>query len=171
MFFVFVFIVLVFLLQALLAGDYSQGKYAQSRQVIYKVLQIGLLTGVALAIILFLSFGALSSLFSIDSEVLAIARSGTLFVAGSQPMNAIAFVLDGLYYGVSDFSYAAYSMVLIGLISSVCLFVTSSVFGLAGVWAGLFLFMTLRVVAGIVRLGSKSGPWKLVWSDMEQEGS
>ncbi|KDO63266.1 hypothetical protein CISIN_1g036574mg [Citrus sinensis] len=32
------------------------------------------------------------------------------FVAGSQPMNALAFVLDGLYYGVSDFEYAAYSM-------------------------------------------------------------
>ena len=26
-------------------------------------------------------------------------------------MNAIAFVIDGLYYGVSDFGYAAYSMV------------------------------------------------------------
>lgn len=33
------------------------------------------------------------------------------FVAGSQPLNAIAFVLDGLYYGVSDFGFAAYSMV------------------------------------------------------------
>lgn len=27
-------------------------------------------------------------------------------------MNALAFVLDGLYYGVSDFEYAAYSMVI-----------------------------------------------------------
>ena len=35
------------------------------------------------------------------------------FVAGSQPMNAIAFVIDGLYYGVSDFEYAAYSMVIL----------------------------------------------------------
>lgn len=35
------------------------------------------------------------------------------FVAGSQPVNAIAFVLDGLYYGVSDFEFAAYSMVSI----------------------------------------------------------
>lgn len=35
------------------------------------------------------------------------------FVAGSQPLNAIAFVLDGLYYGVSDFGFAAYSMVML----------------------------------------------------------
>jgi len=35
------------------------------------------------------------------------------FVTISQPVNAIAFVADGLYYGVSDFAYAAYSTVLI----------------------------------------------------------
>ncbi|KAK4478420.1 hypothetical protein RD792_013890 [Penstemon davidsonii] len=137
--------------QTLLASEYSQGNYGLARQVTYKVLQIGLIMGVALAVILFLAFGALSSLFSTDSEVLGIARSGTLFVAGSQPMNALAFVLDGLYYGVSDFGFAAYSMVLVGLISSVFLLVTAPKFGLAGVWGGLFLFMSLRVVAGVLR--------------------
>ncbi|GMY25600.1 protein DETOXIFICATION 44, chloroplastic [Fagus crenata] len=155
--------------QALLASGYSQGNYEQSRQVIYRVLQIGLVSGIALAVILFLGFGAFSSLFTTDLEVLGIAWSGILFVAGSQPMNALAFVLDGLYYGVSDFGYAAYSMVLVGLISSIFLLVAAPVFGLAGVWAGLFLFMTLRVVAGIWRLGTKSGPWKMVWSEVKQE--
>lgn len=99
------------------------------------------------------------------------------FVAGSQPINALAFVLDGLYYGVSDFGYAAYSMVclyalkvnsyfdfsipsksmilikqvLVGMISSVFLIIAAPLYGLAGVWTGLFLFMTLRVAAGIWR--------------------
>ncbi|KAL0347519.1 UNVERIFIED_CONTAM: protein DETOXIFICATION 44, chloroplastic [Sesamum calycinum] len=133
--------------------------------------QIGSLMGVALAVILFLGFGALSSLFSTDSEVLEIARSGTLFVAGSQPMNAIAFVLDGLYYGVSDFGFAAYSMVFVGLISSVFLLLTAPSFGLAGVWGGLFLFMTLRVVAGMLRLSTRSGPWRLLWLDTDKDSS
>ncbi|KAJ8753873.1 hypothetical protein K2173_000127 [Erythroxylum novogranatense] len=97
--------------QALLANGYSQGSYEQARQVVYKVLQIGLGTGIALGFVLSIGFGTFSSLFSSDSEVLEIAQSGILFVAGSQPMNALAFVIDGLYYGVSDFSYAAYSMV------------------------------------------------------------
>ncbi|OMO97639.1 Multi antimicrobial extrusion protein [Corchorus olitorius] len=98
--------------QALLAADYSQANYQQARRVIYSVLQIGLVTGFALAVLLFLGFGAFSSLFSTDPLVLQIAWSGTLFVAGSQPVNAIAFVIDGLYYGVSDYEYAAISMVL-----------------------------------------------------------
>ncbi|KAH9736761.1 protein DETOXIFICATION 44 [Citrus sinensis] len=154
--------------QALLAAGYSQGNYEQARQVVFRLLQIGLVTGISLATLLFLGFGPFSHLFSTDSEVLAIAWSGLLFVAGSQPMNALAFVLDGLYYGVSDFEYAAYSMVLVGLTSSAFIFVTAPIFGLAGVWAGLFLFMTLRVLFGIWRLGTKSGPWKMVWSEMEK---
>ncbi|KAB1224492.1 MATE efflux family protein 2, chloroplastic [Morella rubra] len=137
--------------QALLASGYTQGNYEQARQVICRVLQIGLVTGIVLAVVLFVGFGAFSSLFSTDLEVLTIAWSGILFVAGSQPMNALAFVLDGLYYGVSDFGYAAYSMVLVGLISSIFLLLAAPAFGLAGVWMGLFLFMTLRVVAGIWR--------------------
>jgi hypothetical protein len=40
--------------------------------------QIGLATGIALAVILFLGFGAFSSLFSTDLEVLTIAWSGIL---------------------------------------------------------------------------------------------
>ncbi|XP_073150602.1 protein DETOXIFICATION 44, chloroplastic isoform X3 [Henckelia pumila] len=64
--------------QALLASDYSQGNYGLARQLVYKVLQVGLIMGLVLAVILFVGFGALSSLFSPDSEVLGIARSGTL---------------------------------------------------------------------------------------------
>ncbi|CAI0424114.1 unnamed protein product [Linum tenue] len=97
--------------QALLAGGYSKGQYEEARQVTYKVLQIGLGTGMALGATLLLGFGSFASLFTTDAEVLKIASSGIWFVAGSQPVNAVAFVLDGLYYGVSDFGYAAYSMV------------------------------------------------------------
>lgn len=151
--------------QALLASGFSQENYGQAREVVYRILQIGSVTGFALAVILFLGFGAVSSLFSVDSEVLEIARSGTLFVAASQPMNALAFVIDGLYYGVSDFGYAAYSMVVIGAISVVFLILATPAWGLSGVWAGLFLFMTLRVVAGFWRMSSRTGPWKLLWSN------
>ncbi|XP_011046806.1 PREDICTED: MATE efflux family protein 2, chloroplastic [Populus euphratica] len=150
--------------QALLASCYSQGNYEQARIVIYRVLQIGFVTGIALGVILSLGFGASSSLFSTDPEVLGVVWSGIWFVAGSQPMNALAFVLDGLYYGVSDFGFAASSMVLVSLISSVFVIVAAPVFGLTGVWAGLFLFMTLRVVAGVWRLGTKRGPWEMVWA-------
>lgn len=33
------------------------------------------------------------------------------FIAATQPINSLAFVLDGVNFGASDFAYTAYSMV------------------------------------------------------------
>ncbi|RYR14558.1 hypothetical protein Ahy_B04g071164 isoform B [Arachis hypogaea] len=132
----------------LLASSYSQGNYEQARLITYR---IGLGTGITLSVILFFGFGSFSSLFTTDLEVLGVARSGILFLAGTQPVNALAFVIDGLYHGVSDYGYAAYSTMLVGLVSSMFLLVAAPELGLPGVWAGLFLFMTMRVLAGTWR--------------------
>lgn len=77
----------------------------------------------------------------------------------TQPVNALAFIFDGLHYGVSDFAYSAWSMMVIGAMSSAFLLFAPSVFGLAGVWSGLTLFMGLRMLAGFFRLNWKTGPW------------
>ncbi|KAH9654873.1 protein DETOXIFICATION 45 [Citrus sinensis] len=113
--------------------------------------QIGVLTGVSLATILGLSFGSLAPLFTKDPKVLGIVGTGVLFVSASQPINALAFIFDGLHYGVSDFRYAACSMMLVGAMSSTFLLYAPRATGLPGVWAGLTLFMGLRTVAGFVR--------------------
>ncbi|KAK9168034.1 hypothetical protein Syun_000174 [Stephania yunnanensis] len=187
--------------QALLSSAFTVGDYKRADDVIQRVLQIGLVTGAALSLILCLGFEEFSRFFSSDAAVLEIAKSGVLNI--SQVLERIsndfffsvccwisaneriAFVIDGLYYGVSDFTYAAYSMVhslpcvvfvvtyvryifvkgetfqfkeeanlvqvLIGLVSSLFLLVAAPTFGLAGVWTGLFMFMTLRVIAGVWR--------------------
>ncbi|RZC92029.1 hypothetical protein C5167_027919 [Papaver somniferum] len=113
----------------------------------------------------------------VSKSIDALEKICAVRFAGTQPLNVVAFVLDGLYYGVSDFAYATYSMVtilyrlLIGLASSLFILVSVPVYGLAEVWMGLFLFMILRVFAGIWRLGSKSGPWITVWSQIEQKSN
>ena len=87
-------------------------------------------------------------------------------------------MFDGLYYGVSDFAYAAYSTVqflllptgyscnfviitrsvylpfqlFAGVVSSAFLLAVAPKFGLGGVWGGLILFMGLRALAGFWRL-------------------
>ncbi|KAF2577359.1 hypothetical protein F2Q68_00001614 [Brassica cretica] len=77
-------------------------------------------------------------------------------------LNFRSFVLDGLYYGVSDFGFAAYAMVIAGFISSLVMLLAAPTYGLAGIWTGLFIFMALRLVAGAWRLGTRTGPWKML---------
>ncbi|KAB2602583.1 MATE efflux family protein 3 [Pyrus ussuriensis x Pyrus communis] len=153
--------------QALIASYISKGEYKIVKEVADSVLKIGLFTGISLSVILGVSFGSLATLFTNDPEVLAIVRSGILFVSASQPLNALAYVFDGLHYGVSDFAYAARSMMVVGAISSAFLLYAPSVFGLHGVWLGLTLFMGLRAVAGYARYLSKSGPWWFVHRDFQ----
>ncbi|CAN6544785.1 unnamed protein product [Malus baccata var. baccata] len=97
---------------------------------------IGLFTGISLSVILGVSFGSLATF-------------------ASQPLNALAYVFDGLHYGVSDFAYAARSMMVVGAVSSAFLLYAPSIFGLHGVWLGLTLFMGLRalLLLGCISLG------------------
>nr|GEW08700.1 protein DETOXIFICATION 45, chloroplastic-like [Tanacetum cinerariifolium] len=145
--------------QALIATSFSQRNYSRVKEITFYALKTGLITGVSLAIILGLSFSTLATLFTNDAEVLRIVRSGVLFVSASQPITALAYIYDGLHYGVSDFKFAACSMMLVGAMSSAFLLYAPSVFGLAGVWAGLTLFMGMRAVSGFIRLAEKNGPW------------
>ncbi|MED6136507.1 Protein DETOXIFICATION 45, chloroplastic, variant 4 [Stylosanthes scabra] len=115
--------------------------------------QTGVFTGVMLAIILGASFSSLATLFTQDIEVLGIVKSGLLFVSASQPLTALAYIFDGLHYGVSDFSFAASSMIIVGALSSAFLLLAPSIIGIQGIWYGLALFMGLRTIAGSMRVG------------------
>ncbi|OIS99546.1 PREDICTED: protein DETOXIFICATION 45, chloroplastic-like isoform X2 [Nicotiana attenuata] len=154
--------------QALIASYLSKGDYVVVTEITHYVLKIGLLAGVFLAAALGVSFGSLSTLFTKDAEVLAVVSTGVLFVSASQPINALAFIFDGLHYGVSDFPYAARSMMLVGAISSGFLLFAPRHLGLPGVWLGLTLFMGLRMMAGIIRLLSKKSPWWFLHCDTNE---
>lgn len=148
--------------QALMANAYAKGDLKRVKQVAFGVLQMGLGFGLLLAVLLFMSLGPISKLFTEDPAVLEVLFKGALFVAGTQPLNALAFVFDGLHYGVSDFKYAAYSMIVVGSLSSLCLIAAPSFIGLPGVWLGLALLMGFRAAAGWLRFNSPNSPWKFV---------
>ncbi|KAL6601377.1 hypothetical protein ACP70R_044597 [Stipagrostis hirtigluma subsp. patula] len=134
--------------QALIASSFAKQDYKKVKEVTFYVLKVEFV-GVTLALLLFASFGRLAELFSKDPMVTQIVGSGVLFVSASQPINALAFIFDGLHFGVSDFSYSASSMMVVGALSSLFLLYAPQIFGLPGVWAGLALFMSLRMTAGL----------------------
>ncbi|XAR73700.1 hypothetical protein NMG60_11007763 [Bertholletia excelsa] len=145
--------------QALIASCFAKGNYNRVKEFTYFALKAGLCSGIFLAVTLGVSFSSLATIFTNDKEVLDIIRSILLLVCASYPFTSLAYIFDGLHYGVSDFSYAACSMMIVGAMSSAYLLYAPPIFGLPGVWFGLTLFMVLRIVAGYMRLSTKNGPW------------
>ncbi|CAL5426140.1 unnamed protein product [Camellia sinensis] len=145
--------------QAILASAFAKKDYEQARATASRVLQLGLVLGFVLALILGvgLQFGA--KLFTNDVNVLHLISVGIPFVAATQPINALAFVFDGVNFGASDFAYSAYSMVMVAIVSILILFVLSWSHGFIGIWVALTIYMSLRAFAGFWRIGTGTGPW------------
>ncbi|KAL2940788.1 Protein DETOXIFICATION 42 [Bienertia sinuspersici] len=98
---------------------------------------------------------------SLLADGLAVAGQ---FVALTQPINALAFVFDGINFGASDFAYSAFSMVMVAVVSILCLIFLSSHYGFIGIWVALTIYMSLRAFAGFWRIGTGTGPWNFLRS-------
>ncbi|KAG5620867.1 hypothetical protein H5410_006085 [Solanum commersonii] len=138
--------------QALIASSFARKDYGRVKLITHVALKTGLATGILLA-------NYIGSILSIFRE----------FVSASQPLNALAYIFDGLHYGVSDFPYAAISMMIVGALASIFLIYAPPIIGLPGVWSGLTIFMGLRSVAGFMRLSAKNGPWWFLQDSKENE--
>ncbi|XP_019157868.1 PREDICTED: protein DETOXIFICATION 42-like [Ipomoea nil] len=150
--------------QAILASAFAKKEFSRAAATASRVLQLGIALGVILAVFLGvgLHFGA--RLFTKDANVINLIGVGIPFVAASQPINALAFVFDGVNFGASDFAYSAYSMVTVAIFSIILLFILSSWFGFVGIWVALTIYMGLRALAGFWRIGTGTGPWKFLRS-------
>ncbi|CAH8353554.1 unnamed protein product [Eruca vesicaria subsp. sativa] len=150
--------------QAILANAFAKKDYKRAAATASRVLQLGLVLGFLLAVILGagLHFGA--RLFTKDDKVLHRISIGLPFVAGTQPINALAFVFDGINFGASDFGYAAASLVMVAIVSVLCLLFLASTHGFIGLWFGLTIYMSLRAAVGFWRIGTGTGPWSFLRS-------
>ncbi|BBN14885.1 MATE family, citrate exporter [Marchantia polymorpha subsp. ruderalis] len=154
--------------QAIIASAFAKEDYRRVKQASFRILQMGLGFGVFMALLLGVGSGWFTKLFTNDVGVLEIMSFILPFVILTQPINSLAFVFDGIYYGVSDFSFAAYSMVVVAIPSSIFLLCLPPMWGIVGVWTGLTVLMILRMSAGFFRISTSTGPWNAINKDYEE---
>ncbi|GLT84183.1 hypothetical protein SLE2022_024300 [Rubroshorea leprosula] len=145
--------------QALLACAFAEKDMNKVTVTATRVSQMGFVLGMGLSLVVGVGLYFGSGVFSNDPKVLQIICIGVPFVAATQPINTIAFVFDGINFGASDFAYTAYSMVLVAGVSIGSLFLLSKSNGFVGIWIALTIYITLRMFAGIWRMGTRTGPW------------
>ncbi|KAL0799393.1 hypothetical protein Bca101_054568 [Brassica carinata] len=146
--------------QAILACSFAEKDYNKVSSAASRVLQMGFVLGLGLSVFvgLGLYFGA--GIFTKDPAVIHLIAIGIPFVAATQPINSLAFVLDGVNFGASDFAYTAYSMLGVAAISIAAIIYMAKFNGFLGIWIALTIYMGLRAITGIARIATGTGPWR-----------
>lgn len=98
--------------QALVGHGLGASDVARVRSIVRRLLGWGLVTSVALGVVLAATSPVIGRVFTSDVLIAEAIGAGVLVIAASMPLGAIVFVLDGILIGAGDGRYLAWTGVL-----------------------------------------------------------
>lgn len=148
--------------QSLIGAALGAGEAAAARALARRIALLGGLCGVAFAVLIAAGAGLVPSWFSSDPQVREQAMVAWPWFVALQPIGGVVFALDGVLIGAGDVRYLRNLTIVAalgGFLPAIWLAYGLDL-GLGGIWAGLTLFVVLRLVALLLRL--RSGAWAVV---------
>jgi putative MATE family efflux protein len=153
-----------------IAGQAMIGRFlgahdaATARDVGRRMLELGVGAGVVVGALVLVLRPVVPHVFSDDPDVVSLAGFLLVFVAALQPLNAVAFVLDGLLIGAGDMRFLAVAMVGALAVTVPCAVAVLVLdLGIGWVWATIGVLMVARVAALLWRW--RSGAWAVVGAE------
>ncbi|WP_327030814.1 MATE family efflux transporter [Micromonospora sp. NBC_01740] len=148
--------------QSLIGAALGAGEDAAARHLARRIALLGGACGVAFAVLVAAGAGVVPGWFSSDPQVREQAMLAWPWFVAMLPLAGVVFALDGVLIGAGDVRYLRNLTLLAalgGFLPAVWLAYGLDL-GLGGIWAGLTLFVVLRLVALLLRL--RSGAWAVV---------
>jgi putative MATE family efflux protein len=140
--------------QSLIGASLGAGATSTARHAAARIVRIGGVCGLGLAAVLGAGAWVLPGVFSPDPAVHEQAMIAWPWLVAMLPLGGVVFALDGIFIGAGDVRYLRD----ITLVAALAFFLPAIWLayafdlGLAGVWAGLMLFIVARLVALVARL-------------------
>jgi putative MATE family efflux protein len=135
--------------QSLVGAALGAASVGVARRVSGRVTRYGLVLGVVAALVFAATAGVLPGVFTPDPAVQDVVPQAWWFFVALQPIAAYVFALDGVLLGAGDAAYLRRITVgsaLGAFLPTIWLSLVLD-WGLAGIWAGLSLFIVARAVA------------------------
>ncbi|HUN37596.1 MAG TPA: MATE family efflux transporter [Trebonia sp.] len=134
--------------QVYVSASLATGDPHGARRTGRRVLVLGLAAGTALGVITAALALAAPQVFTSDPAIRHAAVIGLLASAVTQPLAALAYVLDGLILGIGDYPAMRQAMIvsIIGFAPLAALTARYHWLGQSGVWAALGLWLASRSV-------------------------
>ncbi len=133
--------------QAMVGRFLGAGDAGAARGAARRMIEVGVALGVACGTAVFAVHTVLPGVFTDDPAVADVAAFLLVWVAVLQPVNAVAFVLDGILIGAGDMRFLAWAMA-----GAAAVFIPPAVAvaaldaGIGWLWASLGLLMATRAV-------------------------
>ncbi len=143
--------------QALVAKYLGAGRADKAYQMGKVLVLCGFIAGLFFTAGYLLAKQPLITLFTSSPEIAGILGGGIfLFLALSQPLNGVVFVLDGFLIGAHDTRFLMRAMLIgaLGIFVPVAWISLRWELGLLGVWSGLTLLMLWRLATNLFRFFS-----------------
>jgi putative MATE family efflux protein len=140
--------------QSLVGASLGAGDTEVARRTAGRIARIGAVCGLGLGGLIAAGAFVLPGLFTPDPEVREQAMIAWPWFVAMQPIAGVVFALDGVLIGAGDLRYLRN----LSLASTLCAFLPAIWLayafdlGLGGIWAGLTLFMVVRLVAHLIRI-------------------
>ncbi|MEU4639960.1 MATE family efflux transporter [Micromonospora sp. NPDC023814] len=148
--------------QSLVGAALGGGDDAGARALARRIGLLGGACGVAFAGLIAAGAGVVPGWFSSDPQVRDQAMLAWPWFVAMQPLAGVVFALDGVLIGAGDVRYLRNLTIVAalgGFLPAIWLAYGLDL-GLGGIWAGLTLFVVIRLVALLLRL--RSGGWAVV---------
>ena len=132
--------------QVYVSSCLGTGDQAGAHRVGRRSLRLGLVAGIGLGVVTAALAFWVPALFTSDAAVQQAAVLALLVAALTQPMAALAFVLDGLILGLSDYVAMRRAMILaiLAYVPMAALVLRFHGLGLPGIWVALGLWLAAR---------------------------
>ena len=164
--------------QSLLGAAFGSKNWSQANQIITRTMRFGLVLGAASAALLAMLAPALPKVFTNDPATKRLLRIFVPVIALTQPLSALAFVMDGVIYGAGGFAVAAKLMginaapsILSMIVGCKLAFRRSPTLQLAAIWAGLVVFMLMRGYTIWWVLETRQAPFEEMPRMEEEQGT
>jgi putative MATE family efflux protein len=140
--------------QSLVGAALGSHDIAGARATANRIAWIGGVGGLSFAVVVGALAAVLPRLFTSDPAIVEQARIVWPWFVAMLPLGGIVFALDGVFIGAGDARYLRNLTIISGLCGFLPMIWAALLlgWGLTGVWAGLTLFIVLRLIALLWRL-------------------
>lgn len=132
---------------SIISGKLKGAKQSTSLQLLVQDLnKYGVLVAIVLMSICFLFYKKIGLIFTSDTQVLEVFYTVFWIVIATQPINAVAFVYDGIFKGLAEAVVLRNTVISATFLGFIPALLISDYFGLKliGIWIAFTIWMLLR---------------------------